>query len=1098
MNKLFVFSLLLFSVYFVRNARAQEQADSIPPSGNEIIQRGIELFDEGKYDESVKMLSRVSPCDPDYALACYEMALALNNQGNNKEALQKCEESLALSTADVQSCVLKGSLLDDLGRTEEAIKWLQNNQSMYPYNQNLLYNLAICYLNNEEVLKAEELLLRGLYINSYHTSSHLALARINYILGRKAQSYLAYNMGILMNPRIEYVQRFEEAISGKIDSISKSYLYSYAQNADHLKWDELTGLLNAEVAFREDFHYDYPLNFLSCRQSLLLFQKMKFDEKDTTLYNQFYVRFFKKILDNNEFEPYIHYMLKNSSLESVAEWLKKNEAQIDSFVMHARNSINTWRTYGFSTMSEATHQKRYHFNDNGVLESVGLLKEQPQPSKEGPWCFISGTGAISQKESYQNDVQEGESFLYWPEGTIKQKLNFRNGKLHGLNYTYHPNGSKEGVYPRENGIPCNKEEEYNTAGRLTSSNAYENGIIDGNSVLIDYSGGFRRELPFINGKRQGIMTETWLNGNKKAAGMYIDSLLQGTYKKWYANGQPEWESNYEKDVLNGKWTSWYANGAKSAEGSYDQKGELTGPYTEFDRHGRTSLRVSGYKNGQPDGTQTFYYLDGREQAKLMVQEGKITRIDCFNLSGERIYSAQEEDGKLNYKFFFPEGSVKMEGKYVNGLREGTWKTYDIIGKTASEENWAGGFRSGPQKTFYSNGKLRLTYSCDSSKISGKVVRYFRNGHVSMIGYYNAEGATGEWTTYYSNDSIESRFYFVHDQTAGRRMNYSPEGKLSSEETYNAAGEPIRLKQFDHQGRLADDLDFRYDSVSFTLKHANGKMKARLSMSDHLKNGVQEDYFPNGQLKSRQSYLYGNAQGERQEWDYFGKPVDIRNYCMNELNGKWTEYENGELKSTDLYEMGTNQGLYCEFHPNGRIFRVITKEADERQGNTDFFAPDSTWMYSFQYRDDEICSVSYRDRQGKLHANERISEATTEIVSYFENGKISARLPFKKGIFNGKNIIFYSNGKPLRELNYVDDYLEGTSKYYYENGILKESCNWHNGGKTGPYILYYPDGGKELEGNYLSGMRTGKWLVYNEAGKIVETLYYANDEIYETE
>lgn len=1098
MNK-FLLVLTAFCSFFAGNAYAQQQADSIPPPGSEIIQKGIELFDVGKYDESINLFSTVSPCDPDYALACYETALALSNQGKNEQALEKCEESLMLNPGNVQFCILKGNLLDNLGQTEEAIKWLQHYQSSYPYNQNLLYNLALCHLNNDEVIKAEALLLRGLYYNPFHASSHLALARINYIMGRKAQSYLAYNVGILMNPRVEYIKEYEEAISDKIDSVSKSYLYSDDRNAGHAKWKDLTGLLNAEVAFREDFRYEYPINFISCRQSSLLFQKMNFDEKDTTLYNQFYVRFLKKMIETDGFETYIYYMLRNFNIEAVAEWTKKNEARIDSFIAHARNTINTWKAYGFSTENEASRLKRYHFNSNGVLENLGVLREQPEPSKEGTWYVISSTGAISQEGAYKNNLEEGRFLIFWPDvTTVKQKLNFKNGKLDGINYTYHRNGSREGIYPRENGIPVDKEEEYNSAGRLTSCNSYRNGRIEGNSVLIDYAGGFRRETPFVHGKRQGIMSEKWLNGSKKAEATYADSLLQGSYKKWYANSRPEWEGNYEKDVQTGKWISWHPNGIKSAEGTCDQKGELTGLYCEFDRHGRTSLQVSGYKNGQPDGTQTYFYPDGSIQAKLMVQEGKITHIDCFDSAGKKIYSAQEENGRLDYKFFFPEGTVKTEGTYVNGLRDGTWKTYNITGKTVLEENWSAGLRSGVQNSFHSNGQLHLTYSSDSNNISGKVIRYFRNGHLAMTGYYNREGATGEWTSFHNNDSVQSRFYFVHDRLAGRRMNYSPEGKLSSEEIYNEDGEAVRIKFFDHMEKLTDDLDFQYDSVSFERKYPDGKIKHRLTMIDHRKNGPEEFYFPNGQLKDRQLYCYGNAQGEKLEWDYFGKPVYKNNYCMNEPDGNRTIYENGAIGSTDSCEIGTDQGFYREYHPNGRIFRMIMTENGERQGKADFFAPDSTWMYSFLYRDDEICSVSYRDKLGNLHADERISMATSEIVTYFENGKISARLPFSKGIYSGKYITYYSNGQALRELNYLNDYLEGVSRYYYENGILKASESWRNGSKTGPYQSFYPNGSKESEGQYLSGLKTGKWLFYDKAGKITQTLHYANDEIYQPE
>jgi antitoxin component YwqK of YwqJK toxin-antitoxin module len=238
------------------------------------------------------------------------------------------------------------------------------------------------------------------------------------------------------------------------------------------------------------------------------------------------------------------------------------------------------------------------------------------------------------------------------------------------------------------------------------------------------------------------------------------------------------------------------------------------------------------------------------------------------------------------------------------------------------------------------------------------------------------------------------------------------------------------------------------------------------------------------------------QGPSQEWDYNGKLVDSRNFSMNEMDGKWTEHKNGKLMTIDSYEMGANQGLFQEYHPNGHLFRTFMEEGGERQGNSDCFATDSTWMYGIQYLNDVAYAVSYLDNLGKLHTNERIDDSKKEIVCYFKDGKVSARLPFAKGIFDGKHSIYYTNGKLEREINYVNDYREGQSKYYYENGILKELYNWKNETMTGPFNSFFPTGQKEMEGNYISNKKTGKWIVYNQTGKVIETLFYSNDELYD--
>ena len=1096
MKKLVISIFLAASFCGFGKLHSQERFDSIPPSGKEIVRQGIELYDNGKYEGAIEYFKKVNPCDPNYEWACYESALTYDRQRNYTTALEKCQEAITFKPHDIIRLVLKGSILDELGRTGEAIKWLEPLEKKYPYNQNLLYNMAICHLNNGDPQKAESILLRGLLYNPYHAASHLALGKINHIMGRMAQSYLAYNMAIVMNPRIEYIKNLEAAISGESDSICKSYQYPYPVDFKHSKWDDLTALLNAEVAFKDDFKYDFKLNFMSYRQTYLLFQKMEFDKNDSTLYNQFYVRFFKKMFDDNQFETFINYSLKRTDNKTVKEWLEKNKPAVDEFVKKADEFIDYAKEFGFSTLNEEMHQKVIHSSENGKVESIGVLRVTPAPHKEGVWRFIGENGGVVREGSFKNDKKDGEHLIYWPDGAVKQRLNYKDDHLEGLNYAFHPNGSQSGIYPRKNGVTDGSEEEFNSARKLVSRYFYKNGEIEGNSFYVNYEKGFNRETPFVRNKRVGTMTEKWLNGSKKAEALYGDSILNGSYKKWYSNGFPEWEGNYVKDIQVGKWTSYYGNGVKKAEGTYDQTGNPTGVYTAFDHAGNINEQISGYKNGKPNGIQTYYFPNGKERSRIIIEEDKIKHVDCFNLSGEKLYTSDEKDSTLIYKYFHPEGSIKLEGKYKNGLKQGVWKDYYVNGNIAEENNLKDGYLTGVQKSYYLNGKLNLIYSCDTGKIAGKVIKYFQNGHISFTGYYKGNESFGDWTSYYSNDSIASRAYFLNGKIAGRRISYSPAGKLISEETFNDEGEQTAVKYFNGEGKIVDELNFPYDSLSLVVHFPNGRLKAKFSIIDRLNNGLRENYFPNGQLKSRQTSLYNKLQGLYQEWDHHGNPVDSRNYSMNELDGQIYSYENGKILGIDPFQLGVNQGVYKEYHPNGHIFRTITEEDGVRQGNAYFFAPDSSRMYSLQYIDDVAYSVSYRDKQGKLHSGEPIGNGIKEVVCYYENGKVSARLAFAKGVFHGKHIIYYPNGQILRELNYVNDIREGLSKYYFENGVTKESTQWRNGSRDGPSVLYYANGKKALEGANIANKKEGKWLVYNESGKIIETLYYSDDDLYE--
>lgn len=1074
----------------------QEKPDSIPPSGSALINQGIALHDKGEYDKALMTYNKVSFCDPDYAWACYEAALTFEIKKELITALKKCEESLNINPSDVNSCILKGNLLDELSRTKEALEWFSKIEQRYPYHQKLLYNFAVTCLNNNEPDRAEKLLLRELHYNPYHASSHVALGRANYMMGRTAQSYLAYNMGILMNPKNEYIKKLETHICGVDDSISKPYKYPYPQNVEHSKWDYLTGLLNSNIAFRDEFKFDCKINYLFTRQSYLLFHKMQYEENDTTLYNQFYVRFFKQILEKNDLETYFNYAFNQTENKEAKEWREKNEKTIDEFINFSKSLVDSWKQYGYSAENERKHIKVYHFGDQNNLESIGRLVEKSNPSKEGLWLVINNNGSVIQKGNYRDNKTEGEYLIFWPDGKIKQRLNYKNDKLDGLNLTFHPNGVKSGIYPRTNGVTDGLEEEYDSAGRLTSRFPYTKGKVEGKAYQMDYENGFSREMAFVNNKREGLMTEKWLNSKKKAEAMYVDSLFDGPCRRWYANGKLEWEGFYKKDNQVGKWISYYPSGIKSGEGNYDDAGNPTGPFISYDQNGSKKEHISGYKNGNPDGLQVFYYPDGKEQTRLMIEQDKIKYMECFDPAGKVIYSADEKNDQLLYKTFFPNGHIKKEGLFMNGKKDGVWKDYDVLGKIQSEENWNKGLQSGLQKYFFSNGNLRLTYACDSNKVSGKITRYFSNGHVSEISYYKKnEGYTGECTSLYSNDSVKTRTFYSENKIKSRKLNYSPDGQLNTEEKYSSSGDLIGIKYYDYQGKYLNEVSFSHDSLTLKVNYPNGRLKANIRVSDLRFHGVQEIFFPNGKIQSRQNYIHGYAEGPAQEWDHYGNLVRSRNFVMNELNGNSFRYKNGKLSSSDSWEMGTNQGFYKEYHSNGKLFRIIREEENEREGKSDYFAPDSTWIFSFHFADDKIGSVLHLDKSGNLQ-DEPITDNLKEITCYYKSGKISARIQLDRCSFNGKYTFWYPNGKIYKESNFKNDILEGPITYYYENGSPKEITNFKNDEREGLYSSYFENGKLDTQGNYMAGKRQGKWLVYDKSGKLTETLYYANDELYD--
>ena len=1095
MKKHLPFIIIIFSFLLSQKAIAQiSEPDST--ASHIQIEKGITLYDEGKYDEALAIFNKVSICDPNYSWACYESALTYYVQENLDAALAKCREADDLKPDDVATISLIGSILDDMGKTSEAIIYLNQALSTSPYNRSLLYNLATCYFRANELEKAEQTIIRNIRINPYHKNSHLLLAKVNFYMGRIAQSYLAYNMAIILNPQVSYITEFENAISGKLDSLSHPYKYPYPAGVDHSNWDECSWFLKSEMAFKENFEYDYRINYLTTRQSLMLFRKLNFLSSDTSVYSQLYARFFTEMMKKDYFEAFIFYSYKNSGNKVVNEWYEKNMPKNDAFVNWAQASIDTWKSFGFSTANESGNVKTYHFGDNGKITSIGKMKTQPSESRYGEWIIISNVGWIEEKGTYVQNELDGEWFLYWPDGKVKQHLFFQKGNLHGDIRTYHPNGAKDGILPFSKGKKHGLHQEYTSSGNLLSLTNYVDGELDGKKINYYYDEGFKREVFYSKGKTEGKVSYTWLNGNIKSETLAIDSLFEGPYHTWYANGKPESEGNYKNGVGQGKWVEYFPNGIKKAEGEYNEKGELTGKKNIYYRNGNIESEETLYTAGLLNGTYKSYFRNGKISKIITYKENEAVAVENFDTTGKSLYSATEQNGELKFRNYYPDGILETEGVLKNGNREGTWNYYDVLGRKTQQLKYNKGLEKGLQLKYHPNGRVKEEYSSDSNKIIGPYKEYFSSGKIKISGSFNKAGRNGEWTAYFPNDSVQTRLFFTDNVQSGRQFYYTPSGKLETEFFINNDGEVIRTRSYDFSGTILSDHKFEFDSVLLTEVYPSGMLKVKKLMMNRKPHGVVDVYYPNGQLMSQKPFVYGLTNGTGKSWEYNGKLQTEITYVMDEINGMHKGYIDGKIWYINPIENGMSQGIFTDFHTNGKTYNRFMLEDDEKHGNADFYSPDSSFMYRLVYYEDILKAYTYKNAAGDFLPEKPITTETTEILCYYPNGKVSARIAMKNGLYNGKNITYYPNGTVFIEKTFVNGDFEGSYKSYFENGKPKEVINYNNDERNGEYEAYFENGKKRKTGQFLAGFAQGEWLVYDQTGKLVNTLYYDNDEIYD--
>ncbi len=1064
-------------------------------SADSLIERANQLHDSGQYQQAIAILNQVVITDPEYSAACYELALNHYSLGDYNQALAFCDKAEYLQYDHPFLYSLKGSILNVSGRTNEGIAVINCALRKWPYNQNLLYNLGLCYLTAGKPDSAEQTLLKGIVYYPYHTRSHLAIAKANLAMGRIAESYLAYNMAILINPATHNIMEMENAIGGKADVVPRAYLYPYPPEVQQKKWNDITYLLQSEMAFSKEFGYPYDIDYTFTRQSLMLFRSLRYDRSDTSVYNRFYARLFHEVLEKNMFETYINYCMNNVGNTTASDWNRKNPGKIDAFIQWAQQFINQGRVYAFRADYEQQRTEIHHFDDNGTLISVGR-QNADNGVKDGPFYMISNKGGVTEFGTYNNNLTQGEWFIYWPDGKVQQHLHFVNDKLNDTAITYHPNGANAFVYFSRDGLRQGKTTEYTGAGWLSLSNTYEQDKLDGPCIYNNFEEKFTRYYGYINDTLDGRTSEVWFNDTLKLEYTTHMGKFEGSYRSFYPNGKPEVLQHFTNDKKTGKWFEYHYNGQLSREGEYNNDGNLVGTMRSYDRNGKLMADEADYNDGKLTGWYNRYFPDGKIQTRRYYRNDSLQSTEAFDSSGKLLHQAEAKGDSVYTKTFYADGVLMEEGWLVLGKNQGCWKSYNPLGILSEQRNYQAGLQSGPQYFYFPSDQISKGYDSDSSYIMGSYKEYYPGGQLQITGHYSKEGPVGEWISYYENDTVYARSFYIKGTPRGRAIYYHYDGRLHFEEFYNEAGDIVRTVIYNNAGHVESDWQYAFGAHRFISRYPNGSIKSLTNLSDNVKHGMQETYYPNGQLATRLNYIHGVPDGEYTRYDYKGNKEASYTYLLGKLNGDFRTWTNGLLDYQAWYENNLNQGKIYSYHYNGKLARELDLVDDDRHGYSDYYSPDGNFMYRIRYAHGSVKGYTYKSQDGEFVPEIAVDKETSQLIAYYPNGKVSAKISLKNGLYHGRLTTYYNTGKVLLESDFLHDDNHGIHKAYFPDGKLREEHHYQYDELNGPYALYNAGGSMLLKGNYLDHAKHGEWLVYDGNGEVTEKLYYDHGELFE--
>ncbi|NOX86141.1 MAG: toxin-antitoxin system YwqK family antitoxin [Chlorobi bacterium] len=458
----------------------------------------------------------------------------------------------------------------------------------------------------------------------------------------------------------------------------------------------------------------------------------------------------------------------------------------------------------------------------------------------------------------------------------------------GYNRFYYDNGTLASEGTMRDGKPDGYWKNYYENGKLKSEGNRKNYLLDSLWRFYDEEGKLVLEINYKQGKKNGFRIT--YQGDEVTKENFVNDVKQGPTYILYPNGKVKMKIPFVNGLENG------------VAREYDQNGNV--------------IQLITYKKG---------YIAGRE---------RINRYDADNLP----------DGK--WKWFYDDESLRMEGSFKHGLKNGYFKEYDQEGNLISVTKWVDGEKEEQAEElvkldvrtdYYPDGTPKVVGTYDKNGIpegvrreynkEGKVEKayIFRHGKIIAEGIFTDAGEKeGFWNEYYPDGKLKAAGRYDKDDRDGLWKFYYPSGQLeevgkylngkpdSTWRWYYSTGKLLREEHF-YKG-LADGMMTEYDP--------DGKVRAQ---GEYIE-GKKEDFwfYIEGDTREEGNYVEGRRNGLWKSF-YDSGQISFQGKFVDGLpNGKHTWYwENGKVKQEGNYVMGRKTGEWKKYDKNGMIIIVIS-------------------------------------------------------------------------------------------------------------------------------------------------------------------------------
>lgn len=469
----------------------------------------------------------------------------------------------------------------------------------------------------------------------------------------------------------------------------------------------------------------------------------------------------------------------------------------------------------------------------------------------------------------------------------------------GYNVFYYPNGQKSSEGLLQNGQPEGWWKSYNEQGILVSEGNRKNHLLDSTWTFYNDKGDKTLEINYKNGVKDGDRIQYF--DNEYVVEHWIADTLVGDVNTYHVSGWLKKRTPYDGGVPHGMEKEFNDTGLVVGVANY-----YRGVLTRREKINRTDN--FGYKQGNwkyfwPNGNlkMEVTYLNDKINGflKMYDEDGNFLSVEKYN-QGQKVEDAKETKQLEKKVAYHPNGQPSIIATYYKGVPEGFRREFDEQGNVVRSYG-------------YENGWMRFEGVLDmNGKRQGLWKEYYEGGELRSQGKYVNSNAVGVWKYYFPNKTIEI--------IGG----YDQKGRKNGDWIWYYANGDTMISAHYETGEL-DGEYVEYDE--------DGSIISRGNYVEGSEDGPWEYY--NGGCSEKGSYYDGMRTGEWVSRFPDGKTSFVIHYEQDVMDGKYTAYwENGRVKLTGRYVGGLREGPWFKYNEEGELFlTTLYKDGKEIKWNT---------------------------------------------------------------------------------------------------------------------------------------------------------------------